>query len=139
MKRPLFFGLIKVIHESLRTGTDNLDKSILNKWSMILCSHISCGPKVIVEYKFDYHVNCGTYFWQFYNSDMHILFMYSTVSDQVYQLLSHGRWFSPGTPASSTTKIGRHDIAEILLKVAVNTINLNLNLFIYHRIHHVKD
>jgi hypothetical protein len=26
-------------------------------------------------------------------------------------------WFSPGTPASSTTKTGRHDIAEILLKV----------------------
>jgi hypothetical protein len=34
-------------------------------------------------------------------------------------LLAHGRWFSPGTPASSTTKTGRHDIAEILLKVAV--------------------
>jgi hypothetical protein len=29
------------------------------------------------------------------------------------------RWFSPGTPASSTTKTGRHDIAEILLKVAL--------------------
>ena len=28
-------------------------------------------------------------------------------------------WFSPGTPASSTTKTGRHDIAEILLKVAL--------------------
>ena len=53
--------------------------------------------------------------------------MYSTVSDQVYQLLSHGRWFSPGTPASSTTKIGRHDIAEILLKVALNTINQSIN------------
>ena len=26
--------------------------------------------------------------------------------------------FSPGTPASSTTKTGHHDIAEILLKVA---------------------
>jgi len=26
---------------------------------------------------------------------------------------------SPGTPASSTTKTGRHDIAEILLKVAL--------------------
>jgi hypothetical protein len=38
-------------------------------------------------------------------------------------LLAHGRWFSPGTPASSTTKAGRHDIAEILLKVALNTIN----------------
>jgi hypothetical protein len=34
-------------------------------------------------------------------------------------LLSHGWWFSPGTPASSTTKTGRHDKAEILLKVAV--------------------
>jgi hypothetical protein len=28
------------------------------------------------------------------------------------------RWFSPSTPASSTTKTGRHDIAKILLKVA---------------------
>jgi hypothetical protein len=27
-------------------------------------------------------------------------------------LLAHGRWFSSGTPASSTTKTGRHDIAE---------------------------
>jgi hypothetical protein len=40
-------------------------------------------------------------------------------SDKVYQLLAQGRWFSPGTPASSTTKTGRHDIAEILLKVAL--------------------
>jgi hypothetical protein len=39
--------------------------------------------------------------------------------NRVYQLLAHGRWFSPGTPASFTTKIGRHDIAEILLKVAL--------------------
>jgi len=38
-------------------------------------------------------------------------------------LLAHGRWFSPGTAASSTTKTGRHDIAEILLKVALNTKN----------------
>jgi hypothetical protein len=38
-------------------------------------------------------------------------------------LLAHGWWFSPGHPASSTTKTGRHDIAEILLKVALNTIN----------------
>jgi hypothetical protein len=43
----------------------------------------------------------------------------AAVSDKVYQLLAHGQWFSPGTPASSTTKTGRHDIAEILLKVAL--------------------
>jgi hypothetical protein len=40
-------------------------------------------------------------------------------------LLAHGRWFSPGIPASSTTKAGRHDIAKILLKVALNTKNQN--------------
>jgi hypothetical protein len=40
-------------------------------------------------------------------------------SDKVYQLLAHGRWLSTGTPASSTTKTGRHDIAEILLKVVL--------------------
>jgi hypothetical protein len=41
-------------------------------------------------------------------------------------LLAHGRWFSQGTPASSTTKTGHHDIAEILLKVALNTKKINL-------------
>ena len=52
----------------------------------------------------------------------------AAASDKVYQLLAHGRWFSPGTPASSTTKTGRHDIAEILLKVALNAVNQsNLN------------
>ena len=34
-----------------------------------------------------------------------------------------GRWFSPGTPVSSTNKTNRHDITEILWKVALNTIN----------------
>jgi hypothetical protein len=33
--------------------------------------------------------------------------------------LAHVRWFSPGTPVSSTTKTGRYDIAEILLKMAL--------------------
>jgi hypothetical protein len=42
-----------------------------------------------------------------------------SASDKVYQLLAHGRWVSPGNPASSTTKTGRHDRAEILLKVAL--------------------
>jgi hypothetical protein len=54
----------------------------------------------------------------------------AAASDKVYQLLAHGRCFSPDTPASSTTKTGRHDIAEILLKVALNTINeIKANLF----------
>ena len=46
-----------------------------------------------------------------------------SASDKAYQLIDHGRRFSPGTPTSATTKTGRHDIAEILLKVALNIIN----------------
>ena len=45
----------------------------------------------------------------------------TAASDKVYRLLSQGRSFSLGTPASSITKTGRHDIADILLKVALNS------------------
>jgi hypothetical protein len=51
----------------------------------------------------------------------------AAASDKVYQLFAHGRWFSLDTPASSTTKTGHHDIAEILLKVPLNTKNQSIN------------
>ena len=44
----------------------------------------------------------------------------AAASDKVYQLLAYDRWFSP---ASFTTKTGRHNITEILLKVALNPKN----------------
>ena len=62
-------------------------------------------------------------------------------NDKVYQLLAHGRWFSLGTPASSTTKTDRHDIAEILLKVALNTkksINKSNRLYICQKSPNMK-
>jgi hypothetical protein len=37
-----------------------------------------------------------------------------------------GWWFSPGIPVSSTNNTDLHHIAEILLKVALNTIWLGL-------------
>ena len=37
-----------------------------------------------------------------------------------------GRWLSPGTLFSPTNKTDRHDITEISLKVALNTITPNL-------------
>jgi hypothetical protein len=43
-------------------------------------------------------------------------------------LLARGRWFSSGTPASSTIKTGCHDIAEILLEVALKQQKSNQNL-----------
>jgi hypothetical protein len=53
----------------------------------------------------------------------------AAASDKVYQLLAHGRWFSPGTPASSTTNTGRHDIAEILLKVVLKRQKSKKSIF----------
>jgi hypothetical protein len=55
----------------------------------------------------------------------------AAASDKVYQLLAHGWWFSPGTPASSTAKTGCRDIAEILLKLVLNTINQIKALYYY--------
>jgi hypothetical protein len=40
----------------------------------------------------------------------------AAASDKAYQLLAFGRWFSPGTPVSSTNKTDYNDIAAILLK-----------------------
>jgi hypothetical protein len=62
----------------------------------------------------------------------------AAASDKVYQLLAHGWWFSRGTPASSTTKTGRHDIAEILLKVALNTKHQSINHHLYRVTTHRK-
>jgi len=47
------------------------------------------------------------------------------------QLLAHGRWFSPGTLLSFTTKTGHHDIAEILLKVTLKAYRLSEMIFLF--------
>jgi hypothetical protein len=60
--------------------------------------------------------------------------MIAAASDKVYQLLSQGRWFSPDTPPSSTTKTGCHDIAEILLKVALkHQYNKSYHIYLNNR------
>jgi hypothetical protein len=48
--------------------------------------------------------------------------MCPTLCEKVVQRLATGQWFSPGAPISSTNRTDRHDIAEILLKVALSTI-----------------
>jgi hypothetical protein len=50
----------------------------------------------------------------------------TTLYDKVCQWLAARRWFSHVTPISSTNKTDRHDITEIFLKVALNTIALTL-------------
>ena len=51
----------------------------------------------------------------------------TTLCDKNCQWLADGWWFSRGTLVSSTNKTDHHDIAEILLKVALNTITLTLS------------
>ena len=55
----------------------------------------------------------------------------ATTSDKVYQLFAHSRRFSPGTPASSNNKTDRHDIAEILLQMTLNTKNQSIHKVVY--------
>jgi hypothetical protein len=47
----------------------------------------------------------------------------TTLCDKVCQWPVTGRWFFPGSLVSSTNKTDCHNIAEILLKVALNTID----------------
>jgi hypothetical protein len=58
-----------------------------------------------------------------------------TLCNKVCQWLATGLWFSLGTPVSSTNKTDCHDIAEILLKVVLNTITLTLTLEIQDECH----
>ena len=85
------------------------------------------NTKSIVLYNIRLHIP-GSYF-TFSLGFFHFLLL-AFASDKAYQLLAHGRWFSP---ASSTTKTGRHDIAEILLKVAFSTKNQINHLFFMRR------
>jgi hypothetical protein len=53
----------------------------------------------------------------------------TTLCDQVCQFLMTGQWFSQGITVSSTNKTDCQDISEILLKVALNTINSSIKIF----------
>jgi hypothetical protein len=61
--------------------------------------------------------------------------------DKVCQWLTlvTGRWFFLGIPVSSTNKPIRHNIAEILLEVALNTINQTLTASVHKLMLQVKS
>ena len=46
----------------------------------------------------------------------------TTLCDKVCQWLTASQWFSPSTLVSSANKTDSHDITEILLKLALNSI-----------------
>ena len=70
----------------------------------------------------------SAYYHQHCESESHLWrgILDTTLCDKVCQLLATDGWFSLGIPVSSINKTDHHDITEILLKVALNTINSNL-------------
>ena len=52
----------------------------------------------------------------------------TALCDKVCQWFATGQWFFPCTPVFSTKKTDRHNVAEKLLKVALNTITLTPEL-----------
>ena len=50
----------------------------------------------------------------------------ATLCDKICQWLATDRWFSLGTPVSSTNKTDRHDIAEILLNTMTPSLTYPL-------------
>jgi len=76
-----------------------------------------------------WYTKCTYYFIPnfFLNDEVYSIQHYVIIA---CQLLAAGWWFSPGTPFSSANKTDRHDITEILLKVALNTITLTPYFFL---------
>jgi hypothetical protein len=60
------------------------------------------------------------------------MFVDKIVKYKVCQWLTTGQWFSPDSPVSSTNKTDPKDITEILLKVALNTINQPSHQIVKH-------
>ena len=96
----------------------------------------------IVDHHKFFPIALSSYFYSLRNAQQSIHMSSSKtfiILLRAYQLLAHGRWLSPGIPASSTTKTGRHDIAEILLNVTLNikdqSIISNLSASIYLPFH----
>jgi hypothetical protein len=98
-----------------RTWWRLLQKRVVrSKFDISLCNRCLSAPQLWVRIPF--MARCTRY----------------TLCDTICQWLTTGRWFSPGTPVSSTNKTGRHDIAEIFLKVALNNINPNEQYLSYN-------
>ena len=108
-----YCNYIKLIHLSCRTFFITVELP-LSIWG-----HRGRDRMVVGSYLYNqsYHHWCCKFESQSGRGVQHYV--------KVCQWLATGRWFSPGPPVSATNKTDCHDITEILLKVALNTIKQN--------------
>ena len=121
-----FFGLILTIFLLLTVR-------ILSKCLTSLSKMHTSTPKN-TQLIYTYLKNCPDLCQKNWNKSKY--WKFSSPMDKDCQWLATGRWFSPGAPVSSTNKTDSHNITdchnktdchnitEILLKVPLNTINL---------------
>jgi hypothetical protein len=57
------------------------------------------------------------------------------INNKYFSPYTASQWFSLGTPVSSTNKTDRHDITEILLKVALNSLQLFISFSLNNKPH----
>ena len=106
--------IIKIIfYQLLRVNLTNTLHCLGSSWSWLYGSSIS-----------NYMCNqCNSPLMLWVRTPLRCSVFDTTLCDKACQWLATDQWVSPGTPVSSTNKSGRHDITEILLKVALNIIN----------------
>jgi hypothetical protein len=109
------------MHYFVGIGTDSVqnDLHIISVFSSMLSSSLD----ILYIYATNYIVIVQLYITTNVASSNPVV-LDTTLCDKVCQWLVTDRWFSPGTPVSSTNKTDRHDITEISMKVVLNTINL---------------
>jgi hypothetical protein len=83
---------------------------ILDTIGFLLCKFSQVGMRIITKV-----VSSNLIHGEVYSIQHYVIKIVSDKTDQ---------WFSPGTPVSSTNRTDCHNITEILLKVALNTITL---------------
>ena len=124
--------------KQLKVGRANkyLSQSLIKKWIVPTKTHTYHREGALWSYScWIYNYLCNQYLAHSANR-VHgeIYSIQNYVILKVCQWLTTGRWFSPSTPVSSTNKTDRHDITDILLSVALNTIAhfvCNLSRFLY--------
>ena len=79
-------------------------------------TYIVIGSAVLLNIQSYHHLSCE------FESRSWRGVLDTTLCDKVCKWLATGRWVSPGTSVSSSNKTDCHDMAEILLTVALSTI-----------------
>jgi hypothetical protein len=94
--------------------------------SYLLCHCVSRGhrgcDRIVVGFTTTYAISAYHHWCCEFESRSGRGVLDTTLCDKVCQWLATCRWFSLYPQVSSTNETDRHDITEILLKVALNTI-----------------